>query len=132
MPAVEDLARRWLDSREQGPGIARVRLRGPAGVDVCELSAWLGRDHGLAGLTTRIHSLDAGVAPPELPAGLSPREAQILGLVARGLSNREIGTCLSISEHTVANHVRAILRKTESANRTEATSFAHRHGLASV
>ncbi|HWH21093.1 MAG TPA: AAA family ATPase [Solirubrobacterales bacterium] len=87
---------------------------------------------GMTGLTTRIHSLDAGVASPELPAGLSPREAQILALVARGLSNREIGEQLSISEHTVANHVRAILRKTESANRTEATSFAHRHGLASA
>jgi DNA-binding CsgD family transcriptional regulator len=87
---------------------------------------------GMAGLSARIRALDAGVGTSELPAGLSPREAQILGLVARGLSNREIGACLSISEHTVANHVRAILRKTESANRTEATSFAHRHGLASV
>lgn len=87
---------------------------------------------GLTGLTARIHSLGAGVAPPELPADLSPREAQILALVARGMSNREIGAQLSISEHTVANHVRAILRKTESANRTEATSFAHRHGLASA
>jgi len=84
----------------------------------------------MTGLTARIRSL--GVAPSELPAGLSPREAQILALVARGLSNREIGVELSISEHTVANHVRAILRKTDCANRTEATSFAHRHGLASV
>ena len=62
---------------------------------------------------------------------LSPREAQILALVARGLSNREIGVELSISEHTAANHIRSILRKTECANRTEAASFAHRHGIAS-
>ena len=47
-----------------------------------------------------------------LPDGLSPREAQILALVARGLSNREIGKALTISEHTAANHVRSILRKT--------------------
>ena len=47
------------------------------------------------------------------PDGLSPREAQILALVARGLSNREIGRTLSISEHTAANHIRSILRKTE-------------------
>jgi DNA-binding NarL/FixJ family response regulator len=67
-----------------------------------------------------------------LPGGLSPREAQILALVARGLSNRGIGEELSISEHTAANHVRAILRKTECSNRTEAASFAHRHGLASA
>jgi DNA-binding CsgD family transcriptional regulator len=87
---------------------------------------------GMTGLAARIRSLGTDVAPSALPAGLSPREAQILALVARGLSNREIGTELSISEHTVANHVRAILRKTDCGNRTEATSFAHRHGLASA
>jgi DNA-binding CsgD family transcriptional regulator len=86
---------------------------------------------GMAGLLARIRSLGAAVKPAELPGGLSPREAQILALVARGLSNREIGTELSISEHTAANHIRAILRKTECANRTEAASFAHRHGIAS-
>ena len=67
-----------------------------------------------------------------LPGGLSPREAQILELVATGLSNREIGEELSISEHTAANHIRSILRKTDCANRTEAASYAHRHGLASA
>jgi predicted polyphosphate/ATP-dependent NAD kinase len=51
------------------------------------------------------------------------------GLVARGLSNREIGKALFISEHTAANHIRSILRKTGCSNRTEAASFAHRHGL---
>jgi DNA-binding CsgD family transcriptional regulator len=66
-----------------------------------------------------------------LPGGLSPREAQILKLVARGLSNREIGRELTISEHTAANHIRNILRKTDCANRTEAASYAHRQGLAS-
>jgi DNA-binding CsgD family transcriptional regulator/tetratricopeptide (TPR) repeat protein len=87
---------------------------------------------GLAGLLGKIGAL--GVAAPAggLPAGLSPREAQILELVARGLSNREIGAELSISEHTAANHIRSILRKTDCANRTEAASYAHRHGLASA
>lgn len=97
-----------------------------------EEAAALAGTIGLAGLTARIGALGAHASPTDLPAGLSPREAQILALVARGLSNREIGTRLSISEHTVANHVRAILRKTDCANRTEATSFAHRHGLASA
>jgi DNA-binding CsgD family transcriptional regulator/tetratricopeptide (TPR) repeat protein len=87
---------------------------------------------GMAGLLARVRALGVGIAPSELPGGLSPREAQILALVARGLSNREIGSELSISEHTAANHIRAILRKTECANRTEAASFAHRHGLASA
>jgi DNA-binding NarL/FixJ family response regulator len=57
---------------------------------------------------------------------------QILGLIARGLSNREIGRTLSISEHTAANHIRSILRKTGCSNRTEAASYAHRHRLASI
>jgi DNA-binding NarL/FixJ family response regulator len=54
---------------------------------------------------------------------------QILALVARGLSNRDIGRTVFISEHTAANHVRSILRKTRSANRTEATAYAYRQGL---
>jgi DNA-binding CsgD family transcriptional regulator/tetratricopeptide (TPR) repeat protein len=87
---------------------------------------------GMAGLLARIRSLGVPAAGSGLPDGLSPREAQILELVAEGLSNREIGARLSISEHTAANHIRSILRKTESANRTEAASYAHRHGLASA
>jgi DNA-binding CsgD family transcriptional regulator/tetratricopeptide (TPR) repeat protein len=86
---------------------------------------------GMRGLLAKIRSL--GVSPPnaELPGGLSPREVQILELVAKGLSNREIGEALTISEHTAANHIRSILRKTDCANRTEAASYAHRHGLVS-
>ncbi|HTY98015.1 MAG TPA: LuxR C-terminal-related transcriptional regulator, partial [Solirubrobacteraceae bacterium] len=85
---------------------------------------------GMAGLRARIGSLGAPIAPtPNLPDSLSGREAQILRLVARGMSNREIGAELFISEHTAANHVRSILRKTGCANRTEAASYAHRHAL---
>ena len=64
-----------------------------------------------------------------LPDGLSPRELDVLRLVARGRSNREIGASLFISEHTAANHVRSILRKTSCANRAEATGYAYRRGL---
>ncbi len=99
---------------------------------------WLGEAASLAeriGLPTvlrRIRDLGgpAHVRRSPLPDGLSPREAQILDLVARGLSNRRLGSALSISEHTAANHVRSILRKTGCANRTEAASYAHRHGIA--
>jgi DNA-binding CsgD family transcriptional regulator/tetratricopeptide (TPR) repeat protein len=86
---------------------------------------------GMEGLLGKIRGLGIGAPEVDLPDSLSPREAQILVLVAEGLSNREIGGRLSISEHTAANHIRSILRKTESANRTEAASYAHRHGLAS-
>jgi DNA-binding CsgD family transcriptional regulator len=86
---------------------------------------------GMEGLLGKIRDLGIGAPAVDLPDSLSPREVQILVLVAEGLSNREIGGRLSISEHTAANHIRSILRKTESANRTEAASYAHRHGLAS-
>jgi DNA-binding CsgD family transcriptional regulator len=85
---------------------------------------------GMPALLARIRSLGAPRPAAGPPDGLSFREVQILGLVARGLSNREIGSALFISEHTAANHIRSILRKTSCANRTEAASYAHRHGLA--
>ncbi|HWM07996.1 MAG TPA: AAA family ATPase [Solirubrobacteraceae bacterium] len=84
---------------------------------------------GMPALRARIGALGAAPAVSGPPDGLSFREVQILGLVAKGLSNREIGTELFISEHTAANHIRSILRKTSCANRTEAASYAHRHGL---
>jgi DNA-binding CsgD family transcriptional regulator len=64
-----------------------------------------------------------------LPDNLSPREAEVLRLVATGRSNREIAKVLFISQNTVANHVRSILQKTSCANRTEASLYAVRRGL---
>jgi len=91
----------------------------------------LAEEIGMTALAARARGLgSAAPAQVALPDGLSPREIEILRLVARGLSNREIGGALTISEHTAANHVRSILRKTGSANRTEAASYAHRRGLA--
>ena len=93
-------------------------------------AAALAERFGMAALVGRIQALGVG-APPAAnpPDGLSHREVQVLGLIARGLSNREIGKTLFISEHTAANHVRSILRKTSCANRTEAASYAHRRDL---
>jgi DNA-binding CsgD family transcriptional regulator len=63
------------------------------------------------------------------PSGLSGREVDVLRLIASGLSNREIGDRLFISQHTAANHVRSILQKCGCANRAEAAAYAARHGL---
>jgi DNA-binding NarL/FixJ family response regulator len=86
---------------------------------------------GMPALLARIEKLGSPTVPATaLPDGLSPREVDVLRLVARGLSNRQIGEELFISAHTAANHMRSILRKTSCANRTEAATYAHRHGLA--
>jgi DNA-binding NarL/FixJ family response regulator len=84
---------------------------------------------GMPALQGRIRALGTTPRPSGLPDGLSPREVQVLQLVAQGLSNRDIGAALVISEHTAANHIRSILRKTGCANRTEAASYAHRQRL---
>ena len=82
---------------------------------------------GLSALLAPSERLMAGSS--ELPDGLTERELEVLRLVARGHSNREIGRELFISQNTAANHVRSILMKTRCANRTEAASYAHRNRL---
>jgi len=62
-------------------------------------------------------------------AGLSRRELQVLSLLVAGRSNREIAARLFVSPNTVANHVRSILGKTGTSNRTEAAAFARHHNL---
>ncbi len=59
---------------------------------------------------------------------LSPREMEILELVARGASNKDIARRLSISQQTVKNHMTAILRKLRVDDRTQAAVYALRHG----
>ena len=63
---------------------------------------------------------------------LSNREIEVLDGVRRGLSNRDIGMALSISEHTVKAHVKAILQKLESADRAEAVARGFEQGLLRV
>ena len=62
-------------------------------------------------------------------ATLTPREGEILALVAEGRSNGEIGKQLFISTKTVSVHVSNILAKLEAASRTEAAAVARRRGL---
>ena len=69
-------------------------------------------------------------SPSPLPANLTLREAAVLKLVTGGKSNSEIAHELLISEKTVIYHLTHIFNKTNSKNRTAATAFAIRHGLA--
>jgi HD-GYP domain-containing protein (c-di-GMP phosphodiesterase class II) len=75
----------------------------------------------------------AGHAPmrvrKEHPAGLTEREVEVLVLVARGLSNKEVGRALHISPVTVKNHVAHVYEKTGVATRSAAALYAVTHGL---
>jgi DNA-binding NarL/FixJ family response regulator len=63
---------------------------------------------------------------------LTPREIEILKLVSKGPTNKEIGRALGISENTVKNHVNSIIEKLEVSDRTEAATTAIQRGLISV
>jgi DNA-binding NarL/FixJ family response regulator len=68
-------------------------------------------------------------APAELPDGLTTREAEVLKLLAAGLSNGEIARELFISDHTVKTHINHLFSKTGSRDRAQAIRYAHEHQL---
>ncbi len=67
--------------------------------------------------------------PVELPDDLTAREAEVLKLLAAGLSNGEIARDLFISEHTVKTHINHVFSKTGSRDRAQAIRYAHEHQL---
>ena len=78
-------------------------------------------------LLEKLKELSAKEQPSDDP--LSPREREVLGLIARGLTNRQIAEELVISEHTARNHVTSILDKLGLSRRTQAAVYAARLGL---
>jgi DNA-binding CsgD family transcriptional regulator len=89
---------------------------------------------GMRALEERVVALRARVRSqprslPPYPCGLTQREVEVLRLIALGKSNRDIANALFVSPNTVANHVRSILTKTSTTNRTEAAAYARGHDL---
>jgi DNA-binding NarL/FixJ family response regulator len=109
----------------------------------------LPRDADAASIAAALHGVSQGLAvihPSLAPAitavrdastlrldeMLTPRELEVIGLLAEGLPNRTISQRLGISEHTVKFHVNAILGKLGAHSRTEAVTRAARSGLISL
>ena len=67
--------------------------------------------------------------PPGPPDGLTQREVEILGLIARGLTNGEIADRLFLSNHTIKTHINRIFAKTGSRDRVAAIAYAQRHNI---
>jgi predicted ATPase/DNA-binding CsgD family transcriptional regulator len=110
LAAARGLGSEWLAAEAEGL-IARARLRVEQAGDEPQQDA----------------------APSsEEPFGLTPRERQVLALVARGATNREIGAELYMAEKTASVHVSRILAKLDVRSRTEAAAVAHRNGLAEM
>jgi DNA-binding NarL/FixJ family response regulator len=77
-------------------------------------------DSGLEPLVQRCRALLAEPAPDALaPLGVTPREIEVLDLVAAGLPNKEIAARLHVSHRTVEKHIESLLRKTGTRSRTQ-------------
>lgn len=82
------------------------------------------------GLAAKIMQYLARGDRPDDEVVLTPREEEVLRLVAEGRTNREMATALSISEATVKFHMTNVLAKLHLENRAQVVAYAHRHGLA--
>lgn len=70
-----------------------------------------------------------GEAAPQLGRGITRQETKVLALLAEGLSNRQISTCLGVSLQTVKNHTCRIYKKLGAGNRVQAVLAAQRMGI---
>ena len=94
----------------------------------------IARDLGMRPLEARavdlLEQLEARAAAPSFPDGLTQREVEVLRLIIAGATNQDIAGALFITTNTVANHVKNILSKSNTENRTAAATYGVRHGLA--
>jgi DNA-binding CsgD family transcriptional regulator/tetratricopeptide (TPR) repeat protein len=127
------LARGRRDSAAEAAGVALAGARRLGAIWlVDELEGLIARARLTLEPNSDGETTADGAAPTDDddPFGLTPRERQVLTLVARGATNREIGAELFMAEKTASVHVSRILAKLDVRSRTEAAAVAHRLGLA--
>lgn len=121
----ESAARGWLLSDSDGDAIAAAVRAVAAGLTVLDPAIAAASADTSAGL---VGSLGGPLEAAEDPR-LTPRELEVLQLLAAGLPNKVVARRLDISEHTVKFHVSALLSKLDAQSRTEAVTAAVRRGL---
>jgi DNA-binding NarL/FixJ family response regulator len=109
-----------LDPRVQAALLAAATSPGPVSANPGPASRW-SSGQGLADQERR--------DPATPPDGLTQREAEILALIAQGLTNPEIAARLFLSNHTVKTHISRIFAKTGSRDRVAAIGYARRHNI---
>jgi predicted ATPase/DNA-binding CsgD family transcriptional regulator len=117
-----------------GLGLVRFRVGEVAGgVHDLRLAEAMAADIANASLLVRVRAALTEVGERDVggpPEGLTPRQAEILGHLGRGLSNKQIATLLHLSVATVERHLATIYRNLQLHGRVEAARFAVAHGLA--
>ncbi|WP_329613524.1 response regulator transcription factor [Streptomyces brevispora] len=125
-PALRAGARGYLTKDAGGDEIVRA------------IEAVLAGEVGLSPAVQRrlLEQVTAGPLPlaaggePELPDGMTPREAEVLALIAEGMSNAEIARSLHISQATVKSHINNLFAKAGLRDRAQAVRYAYVRGLA--
>ena len=111
----------------------RARLQLPDGVTVVAEATTLAEGRSAAEATDALVLLTPPARDQErLIESLTPRETQVLELVADGLSNKAIAKILGVSDETIKFHLGSILGKLGASNRTDAVRIALQHGLVTI
>ena len=137
LPAVGiSLAARLLAAADVFQALRSERPHRPAlpaarATAVLREEAEAGRLDGQAVAAVRAAAGERPAVRAQAPAGLTEREVEVLRLLARGLTNKQIASALDIAVKTAGNHVQSTLGKVGVRTRAAAAVFAMRHGLAS-
>jgi DNA-binding NarL/FixJ family response regulator len=124
--ALEAGARSYLTKNADRADIAQTLRSAVAGLSVIDPAV---RAALLKAAAARRRRPPERTFAGELPDGLTQREAEILSMIAQGMTNPDIAAQLYLSAHTVKTHVNRIFAKTRSADRAAAIRYAHDHQL---